>query len=259
MNRKERRKQAKLDRSKKSNSNSNNDNMANVALRTHYGITSAEAQQIVDVDKMLNNVNADQETHNKVDVRFKICNAPGICAFSVFEPETSLSASKELLEMCMRQYKDAKSNGQVKGREPFTGKHAELINRLGYVMQVTLNSQHYWAKASDDKERGMYETIMSAALMFIRHSIKEYLGVEAGHIEMVCPGIDPSCVHSGQDMDNVMLAITKGFTSWCIKDTEGNVMDIDCDFADVPWDMQINGMKQNGLLKEAHRRPEMAS
>jgi len=93
-------------------------------------------------------------------------------------------------------------------------------------------------------------------LVFIRHSIKEYLGVEAGHIEMIAPGVDPSQIHKYADtMDDIMVLITKGYTSWLIKDTEGNVVDIDCDFADLDWDLQIASMQQSGLLKESHRRP----
>jgi len=232
-----------------------NDNMSNAALRAHYGISSAEAQQIVDVDNMLNNVDNDQDTHNKVDVRFKICNQPGICAFSVFEPETTLTASTELLEMCMRQYKTAHNVGKTNGAEPFVGKHAELINRLGYVMQVILNSQSQMFNGDEQTSETM-QMIMSAALVFIRHSIKEYLGVEAGHIEMIAPGVDPSHVHKYADtMDDLMVVMTKGYTSWLIKDTEGNVVDIDCDFADLDWDTQITGMQRAGLLKESHRRP----
>jgi len=236
-----------------------NDNMSNAAIRAHYGISSKEAQQIIDTDQMLNNI-AEEMQNNRTDVRFKISNMPGICAFNIIETEES-SKDPKLLEIAERNYKNDNVNGKTEGIKPFVGKHSELINRLTYVMQVVINSQI--GMVEDSKDSQVYETIMKASMDFLKKSIKEYLGVDAGYIEMIAPGIDPRKVHTpytGENFDDVMIVPTKGFTSWCIKDTQGNVMDIDCKFVEHSgWDRQINSFKQNGILSESHRRPEMVA
>jgi hypothetical protein len=234
-----------------------NDNMSNAAIRAHYGISSKEAQQIIDTDQMLNNI---AEEMQRTDVRFKVSNMPGICAFNIFEAQES-SKDPKLLEIAESNYKDDNDNGKREGIEPFVGKHSELINRLTYVMQVVINSQI--GMVEDSKDSQVYETIMNANMDFLKKSIKEYLGVDAGYIEMIAPGIDPRKLYKpyiGQNFDDVVIIPTKGFTSWCIKDTQGNVMDIDCKFVEHSgWDRQINSFKQNGLLSESHRRPEMVA
>ena len=235
-----------------------NDNMSNAALRAHYGISSKEAQQIIDTDQMLNNI---AEEMQRTDVRFKISNMPGICAFNIFEAEES-SKDPKLLEIAESNYKDSLVNSKTKGIEPFVGKHSELINRLTYVMQVVINSHIGMIEDSEDSQ--VYETMLGANMDFLKKSIKEYLGVDAGYIEMIAPGIDPRKIYkpnTDENFDDVVIAPTKGFTSWCIKDTQGNVMDIDCKFVEhhSVWDRQINGLKQKGLLSESHRRPEMVA
>jgi hypothetical protein len=187
--------------------------MSNAALRAHYGISSKEAQQIIDADQMINNI-VEEMQNNRTDIRFKISNMPGICAFNIIEPEES-SKDPKLLEIAESSYKECVANHERNGIEPFVGKHSELINRLAYVMQVVINGQIGMVEGSEDSQ--VYETIMGANMDFMKKSIKEYLGVDAGYIEMIAPGIDPRKVHTpytGENFDDVMIVPTKDLKWW---------------------------------------------
>ena len=95
---------------------------------------------------------------------------------------------------------------------------------------------------------------MSLNIDWIKNAITKELGIIPGHIEFMAPGVDPKLVYNNiGKCDKMMMAVTKGYTYWLIKDTNGNNIDLDVAFADAPWDLQIKSMKQANMLDDSHQ------